>query len=265
MMTEVPVADVDPIYRAELLSHIQNRIDAHPRSVQVQVGPSEIGGCQSKLAFKLSYGGESDRQGGWASAKGSVLHAWLDAEVFSRGPSAMPDGSQRWFSDMKLKPVCEWVNGGTLDLYDKLHQCVIDFKLPGDFTMSAVRQGKLSLGYYIQSQVYGLGLEEMGYPISKTALLFLPMGGDDLHGAARGAVFKTWPYDRKVAEDAIERVAATKRLIDLLGPQEAIAALPKISDFCVSCPAHISNKDRRAVCPGVTGRAVAKDTSNPFA
>lgn len=263
-MIEVPPATSDPFYRQELLGHIQAVIDEHPRSAQAQVGPSEIGGCQSKLAWKLAYGGESHRQGGWAAHKGSVLHGWLDQAVFSKGPSLMPDGTQRWHSDMKLNPVCEWVNGGTLDLYDRLQQCVIDFKLPGQHTMDSVRGGKLSVGYFIQSQVYGLGLEKMGYPISKTALLFLPMAGDDIHGTARGAVLRIWDYDRAVAEEAIERVAATKRLIDKVGPQEAIAMLPKISDFCSSCPAHASSNDRRAVCPGVTGRAISIQSADPF-
>lgn len=265
-MTEVPQPSSDHIYRSELLAYIQAKIDEHPRSHQAQIGPSEIGGCPTKVAWKITHGGESDREGGWAAAKGSVLHAWLDEHVFGPQPSLMPDGTQRWYSDLKLEPVVDWVNGGTLDLYDKLMQTVVDFKLPGDWTMKSVRAGKLSPAYYIQSQVYALGLERMGYPISKTALLFLPMCGDDLSGAARGAVLKVWPYERQVALDALERVAATKRLVEAVGLPAAMEMLPKISDFCSGCPAFVGNKDRRATCPGVTGKAVAPDKSaDPFA
>lgn len=261
----VPETKTDPIYRSELLRHIQNTIDLHPRSAQAQIGPSEIGGCPTKVAFKLAYGAASDREGGWAAAKGSVLHSWLDVAVFGPGPSAMPDGSQRWYSDMKLDPVCDWVNGGTLDLYDRLQEIVVDFKLPGEWTMKQVRMGKLSPAYFVQAQTYALGLERMGFPVSKTALLFLPMGTDDLHGVARGAVLKIWDYDRQVALDAIEKVAAIKRLIDALGPQEAMRVLPKFSDFCAGCSAFTGNGDRRAVCPGVVAKPIKQESTNAFA
>ncbi len=264
----VPDPKPDDIYKRELLTIIQNKIDEHPRSAQAQIGPSEVGGCPTKTAWKLSYGGDSDRAGGWAAAKGTVLHAWLDEHVFSVGPSCMPDGSQRWHSNLALAPVADWINGGTLDLYDELQQCVIDFKLPGDYTMAAVRNGKFSQSYFVQANLYGFGLEASGYPVSKVALLFLPMGGDDLHGAAKGAVFRYWDYDRDVAFAAIENVARIKNMIDVVGPARAMEVLPKRSDFCAGCPAFLGNNDRRATCPGVVERAVAKRpdiSGNPFA
>lgn len=263
-MIEVPPATSDPFYRQELLGHIQTALNAHPRSAQSQIGPSEIGGCPTKVAWKLAYGGDSDRDGGWAAGRGTVLHAWLDQAVFGPGPSLMPDGTQRWFSDLKLDPVSPHVNGGTLDLYDKLHQCVLDFKFPGDWSMGEVRTGKGNPGYYTQINTYGLGLERMGYAVSKVALLMIPSGNDDLHGTARGAILKVWPYDRQVALDALETIAATKRLLDQYGPQAAMEMLPKRSDFCSGCSAFVANADRRAVCPGVTGRAV-KNKNDPFA
>lgn len=268
MSFEVPNPKVDDPYRREILTYIQRKIDEHPRSSQVQVGPSEIGGCQVKLAWKLSYGGDSDREGGWAAAKGTVLHKWLDEEVFAKGPSTMPDGSQRWYSDLKLAPVCEWVNGGTLDLYDRLFETVIDWKLPGDWTMKQVRNGQLSAGYFVQAQTYGYGLESAGYPVSRVALMFLPMATDDLHGPARGAVFRYWDYDRSVAEAAIANVKRIKDMIEIAGPAKVMEVLPRKSDFCTSCPAFMGNQDRRATCPGAevkrpTTRTV--DSSNPFA
>lgn len=267
MNIELPEPKTDELYKRELLTIIQRKIDEHPRSAQVKLGPSEIGGCEVKIAWKLSYGGDSEREGGWAAHKGTLLHKWLDEDVFGLGPSLMPDGSQRWFSDLKLAPVVEWVNGGTLDLYDALFQTVVDWKAPGDWTMKNVRNGKLSEGYFVQAMIYGYGLEEAGHKVSRVALMFLPMCGDELHGAARGAVFRYWDYDRQVAIDALNNVDRIQKMIDVAGVSKVMEVLPKKSDFCSSCPAFIGNNDRRATCPGAeVSRPVKKtDASNPFA
>lgn len=265
-MTELPQPKSDPIYRASILQIIQAKIDQHPRSAQIQIGPSEVGGCPRKVGFKLSYGGESSRPGGWAAYRGTVLHAEMDDVFKSDLAPLMPDGvTQRFFSDLKLAPVCDWVNGGTLDLYDALFETVIDWKFPGSYSIDLVRKGKVSEGYYTQAQIYGLGLEQTGQRVSRVALMFLPIATDDLHGTARGAIFKYWDYDRAVAWEAIEKIAAIKRLIDALGPKDAIEILPKRSDFCASCPASATSGDRRATCPGVSGRAETQTNPNPFA
>lgn len=267
MIVDIPAPSTDEVYRREILTYIQRKIDEHPRSAQKQIGPSEVGSCETKVAWKLAYGGDSDREGGWAAAKGSIIHKWLDEEVFAHGPSLMPDGTQRWFSDMKLDPVVDWVNGGTLDLYDRLHETVLDWKVVGDWSMKNVRTNKLSPSYYVQANIYGYGLEKMGYPVRRVALMFLPAGTDELHGAGRGAVLKTWPYERQVAIDGLNNIKRIQNIIDVAGIAKAIEVLPKRSDFCSGCPAFLGNNDRRATCPGAeVSRPVKKvDPSNPFA
>lgn len=126
-MNYAPPAVPDEHYKLEVLGIIQDKINEHPRSTQTQVGPSEIGGCERKLAWKLAYGGDGDRPGGWAAHKGTIMHSWLD-ETFKGLSRFMPDGSQRFFSDLKLAPVVPNVNGGTLDLYDLLYETVLDWK-----------------------------------------------------------------------------------------------------------------------------------------
>lgn len=262
-MIIVPKPYTDQIYRGELLQIVQAKIDEHERSQQFQVGPSEIGGCETKLAWKLAYGGAGDQQGGWAAHKGTVLHAWLD-DTFKGADRFMPDGTQRFYSDLKVPPTSPHVNGGTLDLYDKLLQRIIDWKLPGDWTMKNVRNGNLSDGYYVQANTYAYGMEEDGFPVTSVGLMFLPMCGDDLHGMARGAILRIWDYDRQIAIDAQANVARIKNMIEAVGPRRTMEVLPKKSDFCSNCPAFVGSGDRRAVCPGVTGRAPRNDPSNPF-
>lgn len=264
-MISVPKPDSDPIYRRELLAMMQAKIDEHPRSAQVQIGPSEVGGCPRKVAFKLAYGGDSDREGGWAAHRGTLIHAWLD-EVFKGAQRFMPDGSQRFFSDMRLEPVSDHINGGTLDLYDRLTETVIDHKCPGDFTVKAVRGGKWSEAYFIQTQVYGMHLEAMGYPVSRVALFILPACGDDLHSVAKGAILATWPYDRQVALDAVAAIDRIKNMLAVAPVSKVLEIMPIRSDFCSSCACWSGSGDRRAICPGADVRSAPPPSSNnPFA
>lgn len=266
MTIEAAAPQQDLPYRNELLSIIQADIDKHPRSAQTQIGPSEIGACPTQVAWKLAYGGASDRPGGWAAARGTRLHSWMD-EIFRSTDRRMPDGSPRFLTDLKLDPVTDLINGGTLDVFDMLHRVCVDFKFPGTWSMDHVRNGDLNDTYRTQVQVYGLGLEAMGHPVSKVALLFMPSGTDDLWGTAKGAIYRWWPYDRAYAIDAIRYVQRIQDMIDVAGPRRVMEVLPKRSSFCSSCPAWAGSGDRRAICPGVaTSRArKALDPSNPFA
>lgn len=267
-MIEVPKPSADAPYRKEILGIIQTEIDKHERSAQIQIGPSEAGSCETQVAFKLAYGGNSDeeKQGGWAAHRGTIIHNWLDV-TFKGADRFMPDGSQRFYSDLELAPVTDLIAGGHLDLYDKLYQRVIDWKCPGDWTMKQVRSGQWSETYYVQAQLYAMGLEEMGYPISSTALFFLPACGDDVHGMSKGAILGVWDYERSVAEAAIARVQRLQNMIDVAGPEKVLAITERKASFCSSCPAYIGNRDRRANCPGVVSKPVRpeRDPSNPFA
>lgn len=267
---EVPEPFEDPIYRRELLTYMQNEIDRHPRSAQAQIGPSEVGGCPTKVAWKMTYGGDTDREGGFAAHKGTLFHDWLDKHVFGPdgNPTRMPDGSQRWYSNLSLEPAVPWVNGGTLDLYDRLHGRVIDFKVPGNYTMDAVRGGKLGIGYYVQSMIYAFEMEQAGFPVMSTGLLYIPQCGDELHAPSKGAILKLWHYDRTVALRALGNAKRLKDYSDEVGMAVALETLPKFSDFCSSCPVFIGNGDRRATCQGKVDRGINRrsaPSSNPFA
>lgn len=50
---------------------------ARPRSSQVQIGWSEVGGCRSYLSFRLKGEWPADSTDGWAAARGSAIHALL--------------------------------------------------------------------------------------------------------------------------------------------------------------------------------------------
>lgn len=261
-MAYAPKAEPDQAYATELLSIIQSKIDEHPRSLQKMVGPSEVGGCERKLAWKLAYGGDGNRPGGWASHKGTLMHGWLD-ETFKGVARYMPDGSQRFYSDLKLNQIVPTVNGGTLDLYDRLLETVVDWKVPGDGTMDKARAGNLAMGYYVQANVYGLGLQEMGFPVQRVGLAFLAQCGDELH---KKAVFRFWKFNPDVAWAALKNVERLSNMLQVAPPFKVMEISRTLSDFCQSCPAFVGNGDRRAMCPGATpGNRAVDSSKNPFA
>jgi hypothetical protein len=257
-----PEMFLDEPYKHELLGIIQEGIDKHERSHQVQVGPSEVGGCARKLVWKLAYGGDGEGPGGWAAHKGTLMHAWLD-EQYKECGRLMPDGTERFMSDMKLTPVSPDVAGGTLDLYDRLHQRVVDWKVPGDGTMDKARANTLSRGYFVQAQIYAYGLVSAGHSVTSVGLMFLAQCGDDLH---KKAVARFWKYDERVAQMAFEHVARYRKLLEIAPVSKVLAMAPTMSDFCQNCPVYMGNGDRRAMCPGSTksSRVVDRD-NNPFA
>lgn len=259
-----PEMFLDEPYKHELLGMIQVGINENnPRDKQVQVGPSGVGGCPRKLAWGLAYGGNEDGPGGWAAFKGTLMHKWLDEE-FKKNGRTMPDGSPRFWSDMKLAPVSPNVAGGTLDLYDRLYQRVVDWKVPGDGTMDKARASTLSRGYFVQAQIYARGLVEAGHPVQNVGLMLLAQCGDDLH---KKAVARFWKYDQRVSEMAFAHVERYQNMIDAGIPVRRILEIaPTLSDFCQNCPVFVGNGDRRAMCPGAnkTNRVVDRSI-NPFA
>lgn len=262
-MIKVPEPKFDPLYRQELLGVIQTEMNKSERSAQMEIGPSGVGGCPTKVAFGLAYGAASCGDEGWAAHKGKLLHAWLDS-TFTASERRMPDGSPRFLTETPLVSSAPGlISGGTCDLYDRLYQRVVDWKAPGDFTMQKVRSGDYSEGYYVQSQIYGYHLSLMGHPVSTTALAFLPMAGDDLHGDRRGSIFAYWEYDEQVAIEAIASVRRTKTMLEVAPYHKVVELLERRSDFCSSCPAFIGSSDRRGTCPGADV-SIPSSKGNPF-
>ena len=262
-----PPPSEDPLYLDYLLSIYQEGIDDHPRSAQRLIGPSEIGGCERKIGFKLAYGSTMAQEpGGWAAHVGTTQHAWADwwwRKKMKRGELRMPDGSERFLSDVKVDQIVPWVAGGTIDLFDKLLGRVIDWKHPGQSTGKKVKAGYVSPGYYAQAMTYGLGLQRMGYVVNDVALCFIAVGAD---GIKKQATFKVWPFDPAVAWDRLRNIYVIEKRLKTEPVRSVLESLETQNDFCQGCPALIGNGDRRAMCPGATAtnKVVDRD-ANPFA
>lgn len=242
---EVPTPERGGPYRDVLLDRIGQAIEARDtRSKQGRVGPSELGGCERRLAYRLAHGAQLNRGDRWRPQVGTAVHAWLEGAFSS-------DEGARWLTELRVTvgQVGEQAIAGSLDLFDRLEGRVVDWKVVGPTTLRSAAGGHASAKYHGQIQLYGLGAENHFGPgsVTSVSLAFLPSAG-----TLDQAVLLTWPYDRAVGEALVARAHRLAMLLTL-APVEAVLSLASITeDYCGSCPVLAAGH-----CPGASTRVAA--------
>lgn len=220
MSTQAQV-DVDlPTY---LRGVIEDAIRNHPRTLQVALGPSEIGtACDRCLVNLLAGHKATEHVVPWLPTIGTAVHAWLD-EAMRYHAWASPDGD-RWH--MEERVTVGSIGGvpihGNSDLFDAATGTVVDWKITGKTTLDKVRRHGAALTYQAQAHLYGKGWEDAGHTVREVVVMFLPRNAVSLqHG-------QTWraPYSRKTAELALERANALHSGIAALGLDQVLAVTP---------------------------------------
>lgn len=214
----------DPTLLLDEIKHIiATQIDAHPRSQQTRLGPSEIGDpCARRLAYKL-LGIPKARtlSTPWRPTVGTAVHAWLE-EAFATWNAANREamgGASRFLLETH-------VDAGTMagdqltghsDAYDRVTQTVIDWKIIGPSSHKKLR-ADISAGrgprreYRDQLHTYGRGYVLRGLPVARVALVGLPVAGE-----LDDALMWCEDYDRAIAEKAMARVDRIHALTSTLG------------------------------------------------
>jgi hypothetical protein len=180
----------------------------------------------------------------WPATCGTAVHSWL-ADAFTA------DNTGNWLVEHRV--TAREGLSGMLDLFDIDNGgMVIDHKCVGATSMKVRKAEGPTQQQIIQLNVYGYGLEEQGYEVTKIALVFYPLGG-------KFTGIHTWigDYDRQIALDAMLRLDSTVELIAMLDPEahperwELIPASP--SNLCTYCPWYVpGSTDLSTGCPGGT-------------
>jgi hypothetical protein len=215
---------------------------SRPRSMQVRLGPSELGTpCQAQIARKLA--GAPRRpvtSPTWAPWQGTAVHAEMEHVVaFWNGTL----GRERWLAEDELQ-IDEEIRGHG-DAFDVDHAMVVDWKHVGTTALTKLRTAKrmrkppeqqVSQEYRVQAHLYGRGHELKGRPVRFVRLVLLARSWqyDDSDEW-------TEAYDPTIAFRAIDRYYATKDLLaglNVAGDPDAIAAVPTSpgKDTCAWCP-----------------------------
>lgn len=215
----------------ELAHFIRDASANAPRSRQTAIGPSEVGmECDRRIAYKLlDWNKANTGSDPLASIIGTGFHAWAE-EAFSR-----PELGGRFIVEQWLTIAPPLMPGGSCDLYDTLHDRVIDWKVIGDTMMRKYKTEGPREQYIVQAHVYGLGWEFLGRTPKEVALAFIPRTG-----YLSGLWVWRAPWDRQIALDALRRMYTIRDLIIAIDPETNPAMWSLIPDKpgwgCRFCP-----------------------------
>lgn len=250
-----PAALSEPTPRLgdELLSIITDAITSHPRSLQVAIGPSEVGTpCARKLGYKLLAYPERPQPPNWKATVGTAIHAWLES-IFDQANLAFDTkhgnhGIERWLIEQRVT-VGKLADGtpisGHVDLFDRVTGTVVDWKSVGPTQLRKYRSKGPGDQYRTQAHLYGRGYAGAGHTVNNVMIVFLARNGD-----LDDTVIWTEPYDERIALDALQRLSGIKLATTLTGPA-ALESLPTADNYCTGCPFYRARStDVTKACPG---------------
>lgn len=158
-------------YAQELRKVITEQGNNSARSLQVHLGPSELGEpCDRQVAAKLAGRPSTNNVADpWASIVGTALHMWLEIAFTADNERT----ALRWLTERRVTPHPD--HPGTADLYDARWQAVVDWKNLGDTSMAKVKAADgPPRKYVVQLLLYGRGYRNLGMPVSRVVLAALP-------------------------------------------------------------------------------------------
>ena len=273
--TEWMTAD-PPTEWPTIREQIITMISTHPRSLQAEPGPSELGTtCLRCLAHRLN--GDPKRENPasqWAPTVGTgghlLLQQWFDQHPGQRtvnlNGTEVPVG-RRWEAE---KPVITGMLhhhgqpvkvGGHIDLWDAQELATIDWKFVGQSTLNSVKRHGPSQSYKVQASLYGIGIRNMlgFYPV-RSCVYYLPRSARNLD---EGYAFET-RYDPRPGEWALSRA---QQVYDLLGladaygcTRETIDRLPSAGGDCFTCTSGAYQPMQAVATPPSFGELLAVTT-----
>ena len=203
------------------------------RSQQKTLGPSEVGHpCLRKLAYGLLQTPKSNSYSDpLPSVVGTGAHSRM--EEFARRANARL-GRPRGLPEFKVT-VREGLTG-TCDLVDLDTMTAIDWKFPGTSGMAKYSSKGPSEQYHMQAHLYGRGLRNVGIPIERVAIAFIPRGGQLKHSH-----LWTEPYNDALVDSMLNTIDDTIALIEGYGMRkhlDEISRIPVTTQDCWLCPYH---------------------------
>ena len=223
-------------YQAEITDIIRRYTAHRPRSLQVHLGPSELGvECDRQVVGKLlGLPPTNHVTDPWPSFMGTAGHAAME-DVMKWDNAQRYPAAPRWFTERRVIPHPE--HAGTADLYD-VQGVLGDYKFLGDASMDKVKSpAGPPRKYQAQLGMYGLGYIREGYQVDRVALIAFPRTGSSLAG--------TFVWEKPFVEllPLLEEVwADTKRRKDIVrliqGGVGSIEDVPKaeLDTECYFCP-----------------------------
>lgn len=197
-VTACPLPDVAKAVKDELTTILCWAEASRERSLQVRLGPSELGvECERQLGYRIMglQGPNLDMADPWAGFVGSAIHHRTE-ESIRRYEAAHPL-APRWNIEEHVEIVPGLIEGSA-DL--NRDDVLVDEKSAGKTVMADVKKNGPSKKYQVQIMLYAYGLRRKGRMITKVALAFVPR-----EGYLRDMFVWAAPYDEALALEAIAR------------------------------------------------------------
>ena len=187
-----------------LVEILHAKENSRARSNQVQIGPSELGGCRRKVYFRLHDQHQTnENEMKLAAIMGTAIHSAIENAIALADPTGtkyVVEQEVEW-GDMKAH----------IDLWIPETGDVVDWK--------TVKKANLSYFPSTQQrwqvQVYGYLLEKSGKgKPTNVNLVAIPRDGDE-----RDIKVHSEPYDATIAEEALNWLAAIKEATEAPAPE----------------------------------------------
>lgn len=240
-------------YAAELRRVFHEQASQAPRSLQVHLGPSELGTeCDRQVAGKMARLPATNHVADpWPSIRGTALHAYA-AEAFTDDNERH---GLRWVAEQRVTP--HPLHPGTADLYDAKERAVVDHKFLGPTSMAKIRSDSGPPRHYVvQLLLYGRGYRNLGLPVDRVVLAAYPATSSSL------ADLYVWerphtPEDDELLEEVFRQTEVRRQwAIALITGQAQLGDIPASPDdqTCYFCPLYRPQTARDGG-PGCAGHA----------
>lgn len=216
------------MFAQELLDTISAAIRNRPRSLQREIGPSELGiPCDRALLHKLAEDDEPrDRGPAWKPEVGTALHDMME-RLFSTDEK-VEDG---WLTENRVLVGDVGGTGitGSADLYNG--GTVVDWKFVGPSMLKKYKASGPGEQYRGQAHLYGRGFRTLGYAVELVMIAFVPRDGE-----LEDSFFWWERFDPDHAEEVLARANKLFRLQEALGADKAAELFPACQDpWCPWC------------------------------
>jgi CRISPR/Cas system-associated exonuclease Cas4 (RecB family) len=189
----------------ELLLHVLHAKDAsRDRSMQTEVGPSEIGGCKRKVWYRLNAQPHTnENQSKLAAIMGTAIHTAIEDAIGSLDPEGKEYlvETEVAYGDMKAH----------IDLFVPSTGAVIDWKTSKIKNLSYFPSNQQRW----QVQLYGYLLSKNGYEVKTVNLVAIARDGSE-----KDIKVHTEPYDETIALAALSWLANVKASETLPEPEK---------------------------------------------
>ena len=173
------------------------------RDRQVNVGPSEIGGCRRRVWHRIREDEETNETLRLASWMGTAIHAAIEKRLRVQDPF-----QERYLIEVEVE-----ADGlmGHVDCYDKSEREVMDWKTTTKKNLSKFPTDQQRT----QVQLYGYLLTCNGYEVEKVTLVAIARDGSELDIRQH-----TEPYDEAIALAGLDWLHDVRHMTEPPAPEK---------------------------------------------